>query len=146
MQASIAAMPGLKAEVGRRLDALIGDAVPGVAKAVKWNGPFHGADPGRWFPSFHRFTRYVKVTFFDGDALDPPPPEPSKTGRARYAHIHEGDAFEAGILRWVGQARHLPGERLQAPRRIAAPSLTPVHPGHRCTASRRAAEGLGPWA
>jgi len=34
VQAYIAAMPGWKSEVGRRLDALIESAVPGVRKAV----------------------------------------------------------------------------------------------------------------
>ena len=35
VQAYIAAMPGWKSDIGRRLDALIVRAVPGVAKAVK---------------------------------------------------------------------------------------------------------------
>ena len=42
VQAYIAAMPGWKRDVGRRLDALIVRTVPGVAKAVKWNSPFYG--------------------------------------------------------------------------------------------------------
>jgi hypothetical protein len=37
VQAYIAAMPGWKSDVGRRLDALIARTVPGVRKAVKWN-------------------------------------------------------------------------------------------------------------
>jgi hypothetical protein len=40
VQAYIAAMPGWKQDVGRRLDALIGRNVPNVRKAVKWNSPF----------------------------------------------------------------------------------------------------------
>jgi hypothetical protein len=43
VRAYIAAMPGWKRDVGRRLDALIARAVPGVRKAVKWNSPFYGA-------------------------------------------------------------------------------------------------------
>ena len=39
VQAYIAAMPGWKRDVGRRLDALIVRTVPGVRKAVKWNSP-----------------------------------------------------------------------------------------------------------
>ena len=42
VQEYIAAMPGWKGDVGRRLDALIMKAVPGVAKAVKWNTPLYG--------------------------------------------------------------------------------------------------------
>jgi hypothetical protein len=41
VQAYIAAMPGWKRDVGRRLDALIVGTVPGVRKAVKWNSPLY---------------------------------------------------------------------------------------------------------
>ena len=44
VQAYIAAMPGWKRDVGRRLDALIARTVPGVRKAVKWNSPFYGVE------------------------------------------------------------------------------------------------------
>src|SRR5690606_3830998 len=40
VQAYIAAMPGWKHDVGRRLDRVIARAIPGVRKAVKWNSPF----------------------------------------------------------------------------------------------------------
>src|SRR5262245_51227334 len=40
----IAAMPGWKRALGRRIDALIVRTVPGVRKAVKWNSPFYGVD------------------------------------------------------------------------------------------------------
>jgi hypothetical protein len=43
VQAYIAAMPGWKGEVGRRLDDLIERTVPGVAKAVRWNSPSPGS-------------------------------------------------------------------------------------------------------
>ena len=66
VQAYIVAMPGWKRDVGRRLDALITRAVPGVRKAVKWNSPFYGMEGQGWFLSFHCFTRYVKVAFFRG--------------------------------------------------------------------------------
>ena len=80
VQAYIAAMPGWKRDVGRRLDALIVRTVPGVRKAVKWNSPFYGIE-GRgsgWFLSFHCFTKYVKVAFFRGTSLRPVPPGESK--------------------------------------------------------------------
>ena len=53
VQAYIAAMPGWKRDVGRRLDALIVRTVPGVRKAVKWNSPFYGIEGQGWFLSFH---------------------------------------------------------------------------------------------
>ena len=40
VQAYIAAMPGWKRGVGRRLDALIVRAVPRVRKAAKWSAVF----------------------------------------------------------------------------------------------------------
>ncbi|HEX5054503.1 MAG TPA: DUF1801 domain-containing protein, partial [Planctomycetota bacterium] len=61
VQAYIAAMPGWKREVGRRLDALIARTVPVVHKAVKWNSPFYGIQGQGWFLTFHCFTKYVKV-------------------------------------------------------------------------------------
>jgi hypothetical protein len=113
VQAYIAAMPGWKAEVGRRLDALIVRTVPGVHKAVKWNSPFYGAKGEGWFLSFHSFTRYVKVAFFRGTSLRPVPPVESKSQDTRYFHIREGDAFdEAQLAAWVQQASELPGEKM----------------------------------
>jgi len=70
----IAAMPGWKRGVGRRLDAVITRTVPGVRKAVKWNSPFYGIEGNGWFLSFHCFTKYIKVTFFRGSSLRPVPP------------------------------------------------------------------------
>ena len=115
VQAYIAAMPGWKSGVGRRLDALIVGAVPGVRKAVKWNSPLYGVeDEGQgWFLSFHCFTKYVKVAFFRGASLRPAPPVESKHQEVRYFHIHEGDEFdEAQFADRVKQASQLPGERM----------------------------------
>lgn len=114
VQAWLDAMPGWKQAVGRRLDALIAQTVPGARKAVKWNTPFYGAPDGEgWFTAFHCFERYVKITFFRGQALDPIPPVASKSGDTRYVHIHEAEAWdEAQFVAWVRQASALPGERL----------------------------------
>src|SRR5687768_6753928 len=78
VQADIAAMPGWKCDVGRRLDALTVRTVPGVRKAVKWNSPFYGVEGQGWFLSFHTFTNTIKVTFFRGTSLRPVPPGESK--------------------------------------------------------------------
>src|SRR5215475_1923655 len=74
VRAYIAAVPGWKRDVGRRLDALIGRSAPGTRRAVKWNSPFYGIEGRGWFLAFHVFTRYVKVTFFRGTSLRPVPP------------------------------------------------------------------------
>ena len=113
VQAYIAAMPGWKSEVGRRLDALIERTVPGVHKAVKWNSPFYGVEGDGWFLSLHCFTKYIKVAFFRGTALHPAPPVESKSQDARYFHIHEHDRLdEAQFADWVKQASQLPGEKM----------------------------------
>jgi hypothetical protein len=113
VQAYIAAMPGWKSDLGRRLDALIARTVPGVKKAVKWNSPFYGVDGEGWFLSFHCFTKYVKVAFFHGTSLRPRPPGASKHKTVRYLDIHEDDRLvEAQFAAWVKQASQLPGERM----------------------------------
>jgi hypothetical protein len=108
VQAYIAAMPGWKRGVGRRLDALVVRTIPGVRKAVKWNSPMYGIDGQGWFLSFHVFTHYVKVTFFRGTSLRPVPP--GGTGKdARWIDVHEDDLDEAQMGTWVRQAAALPG-------------------------------------
>ena len=110
VQAYIAAMPGWKRDVGRRLDALIACNVPSVRKAVKWNSPFYGLEGRGWFLSFHCFTRYVKVTFFRGASLRPVPSGESKQKDVRYLDIHEDDRLdEAQIANWIRQAAAQPG-------------------------------------
>jgi hypothetical protein len=113
VQAYIAAMPGWKHQLGRQLDALIVQAVPGARKAVKWNTPFYGApEQEGWFLSYHCFTKYVKVTFFRGTSLRPVPPGESRHQQVRYLDIHEGEFDEAQFVAWVKQASRLPGEQL----------------------------------
>ena len=113
VQAYIAAMPGWKSDVGRRLDALIMQAVPDAHKAVKWNSPFYGMKGDGWFLSIHCYNKYIKVAFFRGAALQPVPPEESRTAQTRYFHIHEQDEIdEAQFTSWVKQASLLPGEKM----------------------------------
>ena len=113
VQAYIAAMPGWKHDVGRRLDELITRTIPDVHKAVKWNSPFYGVEGQGWFLNFHCFTKYVKVAFFRGASLRPPPPGESKQKDVRYLDIHEDDDIdEAQFTAWVTQASQLPGEKL----------------------------------
>lgn len=112
VQAYIAAMPGWKQDIGRRIDAAIERAVPDVRKAVKWNSPFYGLEDDCWFLSLHCFTKYVKVTFFRGSSLEPAPSGKSKYPDVRYLDIHEGAFDEAQFADWVKQASRLPGERM----------------------------------
>jgi hypothetical protein len=112
VQAYIAAMPGWKRDLGRRLDKLIVRAVPGVHKAVKWNSPFYGMKGEGWFLNFHCYTTYVKVAFFRGTTLRPVPPGESQHKEVRYLDIREEEFDEAQFTKWVRQASKLPGERL----------------------------------
>jgi hypothetical protein len=109
VQAYIAAMPGWKSALGKRLDTLIVRTVPNVRKAVKWNSPFYGVEGQGWFLAFHVFTHYVKVTFFRGTSLEPLPPGPSKDKNTRYLDIREEGFDEAQFVSWVKQAAALPG-------------------------------------
>ena len=111
VQAYIAAMPGWKSDLGKRLDALIVRNVPDVRKAVKWNSPFYGIEGQGWFLSVHVFTRYVKVSFFRGTSLRPVPPGGTVRSKdARWIDIHEGDELnEAQMATWVKLAAALRG-------------------------------------
>ena len=113
VQAYIAAMPGWKRDIGRRLDDLIVRTLPEVRKAVRWNSPFYGIEGRGWFLSFHCFTKYIKVTFLNGASLRPVPPVESKHDDVRYFHIYEEDEFDkARFSAWVRQAGELPGDPL----------------------------------
>jgi hypothetical protein len=112
VQAYIAALPGWKRDVGRRLDALITRTVPGVHKAIKWNSPFYGVANQSWFLSFHCYTNYIKVAFFRGASLRPPPPGESKQKWVRYLDVRQAELDEDQFVDWIEQASKLPGERM----------------------------------
>jgi hypothetical protein len=113
VQAYIAAMPGWKQDVGRRVDQIITKTIPNVRKAVKWNTPLYGMEDNIWFMSYHCFDKYVKVAFFRGAKLTPVPPGPSKQKDVRYLDIYEGAKIDdAQLASWVKQASKLPGEKM----------------------------------
>ncbi|GAA0629781.1 hypothetical protein GCM10009422_29120 [Brevundimonas kwangchunensis] len=113
VKAWIAAVPGWKSAAMARLDALVVASAPGVRKAVKWNSPLYGIDEGTWFLGVHAFDRYLKVSFFNGAALEPMPPETSKQKTVRYFHIREDEPMdEAQMADWIRQAAALPGEKM----------------------------------
>jgi hypothetical protein len=112
VQAYIAAVPDWRHDVCARLDAIITRTIPRVKKAVKWNSPFYGRIENVWFCSFHVFARYVKVAFFQGASLKPPPPGESKQARVRYYDIREGELDEKQFAAWIKQASKLPGEKM----------------------------------
>lgn len=111
VQAFIAAMPGWKRDLGRRLDDLIVGAVPDVRKAVRWNSPWYGMEGEGWFVSYHVFTHYVKVTFLNGASLRPVPPGSGKDEDSRWVDVQEGELDETQMTEWIRQASSIPGWR-----------------------------------
>jgi hypothetical protein len=112
VQAYIAALPGWKRDMGRRVDTLITRTIPTVHKAVKWNSPFYGVASQSWFLSFHCYTSYIKVAFFRGTSLRPLPPGESKQKWVRYLDVRKDELDEDQFVEWVEQASKLPGERM----------------------------------
>ena len=110
VQAYIAAMPGWKSDIGKRLDALIVRNVPNLCKAVKWNTPFYGIEGQGWFLAFHTYTHYVQVAFFRGTSVQPIPPGASKSAGTRYINIHEGEFAAAELTRWVKEGAEVVGD------------------------------------
>jgi hypothetical protein len=110
VQAYLAALPGWKSALGKRLDALIVRSVPKVQKCVKWNSPFYGIEGQGWFLGMHAFSKYLKLSFLRGSALKPLPPGPSKDKHTRYLDIREDDELdEAQLVKWLEQAAAMPG-------------------------------------
>ena len=108
VQAYIAAIPGWKRDLARRLDELITINVPGVHKGVRWNSAMYGNKGQGWFASFHVFTKYVKLTFFKGTSLQPIPTG-GAAKEARWIDIHEDGMDESQLSNWVQQAAAIPG-------------------------------------
>lgn len=109
VQRYIAAMPGWKHDIGRRVDDIVSEVFPDVRKAVKWNTPLYGKEDG-WFLAIYCYKKYVQLTFMRGTSLDPVPPVSSKTEGTRYFNIYETDEWNAAqITDWIKQSLALPG-------------------------------------
>ena len=110
--AYLAAMPGWKQPLGRRIDAIVTGTHPDIRKQVRWNTPFWGKEDG-WFLTLYCYRTYVQVGLLTGAGLDPLPPKPSKDPGTRYLDLHEGERLdEARFTLWIAQALRLPGRRL----------------------------------
>lgn len=110
VQQYIAGMPGWKQVIGKQLDQLIEEIVPGVSKAVRWNSPFYGVEGQGWFLGVHCLTKYVKVTFFKGLSLRPlPPGGTERSQESRWIDIYEGQFDAQQLAIWIKQAAAIPG-------------------------------------
>jgi hypothetical protein len=108
VEAYMAAVPGWKRDIVRRVDEIIVRTVPAVSKSVRWNSPMYGIRGQGWFASVHVFTRAVKVTFFKGTSLSPPPAG-GAAKEARWIDLHESDLDEQQLADWIRQAAAIPG-------------------------------------
>ena len=102
VQAYIAAMPGWKRDIGKRLDALIVRSVQGreVKHAVLWH---RGSGLVPRLPLLDEIRQGV---FFRGTSLRPVPPGESTQKKVRYLNLHEDEKLVAS---WIRQAAELPG-------------------------------------
>ncbi len=113
VQAYIAAMPGWKRDVGRRLDALIVRTVPGVHKAVKWNSPLLRRRGPGLVPRLSLLHEVHQGGFLPRHvAASCPARRVQAEGRALPRHPRGRRLDEAQFAAWVKQASQLPGERM----------------------------------
>lgn len=105
-------MSGVKAAhrpLVERLDALIGETVPNVKRAIKWSTPMYGVEGRGWFASVASFKNYVSLRFFAGASLDPPPPFGEGKGM-RGVNIRDLREYDENQFRsWIKQASSMPG-------------------------------------
>jgi hypothetical protein len=109
VQAYIASMEPWQAALAKRVDALVGQHVPGVRKAVRWHCPFYGVEGQGWFLAFAAFQRHVKFSFFKGSSLQPVPPI-GQSKDVRSLDVREPDKLdEKQLAAWIRQAAAIPG-------------------------------------
>jgi hypothetical protein len=112
VQRWIAAVPGWKQAVCRRLDGARHRTGPRCAHGGEVELAPVRDEEGRWFLSLHCYARYVKAIFFRGGDLDPLPPGRSKYEAVRHLDVRESDEVGAQFIAWVQRASELPGEKM----------------------------------
>jgi hypothetical protein len=96
-------------EIAHRFDALAGETLPGVKRAVKWNAPFYGLPGKGWVATMGSFKEYVSIGFFAGAKLTPAPPL-GESGSMRRVTLHSAADYDERQLRaWLKQASDLQG-------------------------------------
>ena len=110
VQAWIDLLPDWQTARARRVDAVVTRHVPNVHKAVKWHGIWYGMPGKGWLLAIGSFKAHLKLVFFDGTSLKPPPPGPLATKPQRALDLREPDRLdEAQLASWMKQASRLPG-------------------------------------
>jgi len=110
VRAWIDLLPEWQSARARRVDAVVTRTLPAVRRAVRWHGAWYGIPGGGWFLAMASFKAHLKLVFFDGASLSPPPPVALAAKPRRALDIREGDALdEKRLAGWMRQARRLPG-------------------------------------
>ena len=106
----IGLLPGWQRARAGEIDALVGAVHPGVARAIRYNGAWYGTPGAGFHLALNPLKRLLKITFFDGQSLDPPPPVALKIAPAAALDLRETDPLDADRLAdWIRQAVTLPG-------------------------------------
>lgn len=108
VRAYFRALPASQREIAARFDALVASLVPHVDRIIKWKIPFYGVPGNGWFVSCMGGKSGVRITFFQGAALKPPPPLGGKQPRG-VDLLQPKDVDAARISSWIRQASRLPG-------------------------------------
>lgn len=111
IQAWIDLLPiGWKQDRARLIDRVVTQAFPDVHKAIKWHVVFYGVHGGGWIMALAPFKAHIKLNFFDGMRLVPPPQVEMAAHPNRALDIREKDVLdEYQLAEWIRQATQLPG-------------------------------------
>ncbi|MEA3200444.1 MAG: hypothetical protein QOE90_1872 [Thermoplasmata archaeon] len=104
-----AKLPGWQRELAERIDAIVRREVPGVKAEIKWNVPNYGTDAKGWFCACAGFSKHVKVNFFRGASLSPPPPAGTGKEMRSIDYRDAAELDEKRLVAWIRQAAAMPG-------------------------------------
>lgn len=91
--------------IAEKLDALIGETVPDVKRAVKWSMPMYGKTGIGWFATVASYKDYVSLRFFAGTSLEPVPPYGEGKSGMRAVNIADISDYDVKKFRsWIKQA------------------------------------------
>ena len=95
----IAAIPGWKRDLGRRLDALIERAPFRRAQGGEMELALYGIEGDGWFLGIHCFTVHQGRFLSRGMSLSPVPPDGVPNKDTRYLNLREDEPFDEAVSR-----------------------------------------------
>lgn len=100
----------------KRIDRILRDEIPDVVRTTKYRKPsdplgtpFYGRPGHGWIAMVHSLKNEIRVTFFAGAKLDPPPPIPANAGTRRVDITSHAGLDEAQLRDWARQASQIQG-------------------------------------